>query len=107
MKYIITENQKDKIRLLRRLQLINPAVVDFFCDVVHSQYSICTYKIKKFYEEVQHQIIMNMLRGHFAHVSTRGNDWDILSGTMSEYIHKHFYDSISKYYNDKCQEPNT
>jgi hypothetical protein len=100
MKYIITEEQDLKLRLLRRLRVIDQSIENH-CKDISRHYNICKESIDVFFNSVCEYIIEDMYYAHFSDIDDLSEEWSILYEMIRKYIISRF-ELVEKFYNNKC-----
>ena len=104
MKYIVTESQSLKIKLLRRLHQINDELVLSCCELINTYFRICVYKQSFFYENVEEQIVVKLIRKDFSGNEYTSEDRANLSVKIRNFVKEHYSKLINNFYNNKCEE---
>jgi len=98
MKYIITEEQSNFLRLSRRLDNIDRGVKNY----LDSLDRICNYPIHALVDGVKYEISEYMKEKYFWDIDSE--EWEHLSEKIFKYIENEHLDYITEYYNKKCKK---
>jgi hypothetical protein len=97
MKYIITEEQSNFLRLSRRLDNIDRGVKNY----LDSLDRICNYPLHALVDGVKYAISEYMKEKYFWDMDSE--EWEHLSEKIFKYIENKHLDYITEYYNKKCR----
>ena len=98
MKYIITEEQSNFLRLIRRLDDVDRGVKNY----LDSLDRICNYPFDALVDSVKYEVSEYMIHKYFWDINI--DEWEHLSEKIFKYIENKHLDYITEYYNKKCKK---
>lgn len=105
MKYIITESQEIKIRLLRRLEAIDDAI-PFKMHEVLKFYHVCKDSVDVFIDVISGEISHDLYYVYFSDIEDDSKEWGMVCKMINKYIKDKFNDRITDFYNSQCDKKN-
>lgn len=105
MKFIITESQELKLRLLRRLDDIDNSI-PFKMREMLDFYDICKETQEIFIASVVAGIGDDLYYAYFSHVDDNTKEWKMVYDLMDGYIRMKFTDEMNNFYNKVCKRQN-
>ena len=103
MKYIITEDQNLRLKLLRRISVIDEMIVPSCERVLNWNYDICRYGVDVYVGSVASNIVEDMYYDYFSDIEDDSDEWYRLSEMMRNYVQNH-YRTIEKFYKKRCND---
>jgi hypothetical protein len=103
MKYIITEEQNLRLRLLRRISVIDEMIVPSCERVLRWGYDICRHDVNSYVSSVASNIVEDMYYEYFSDIEDDSDEWYRLSEMMKNYVQNH-YRTIEKFYKKRCND---
>ena len=100
MKYIITEEQSNFLKLSRRFHNIDRGVKNY----LETLDRICLYPFDALVDSVKYNILEYMRYKYFQDMDEGSEEWEHLSDRIFEYIDNNHLYYISEYYKKKCKE---
>jgi len=101
MKYIITEEQHLKLRLMRRLSDIDDSIPSKMKEILN-WYNICKMRVDNFLDAVIGGIISDMYYAYFSDIDDNSKEWDFISKIIEEYVNLKFGHQIADFYFQTC-----
>lgn len=105
MKFIITESQKLRLRLFRRLEEIN-GDIPFVMQRMSETFDICEIGIDDFIDSVISSVIDDLYYAYFSDIDDSSEEWKMVYDTTVEYILSEFTDGMNDFYNKVCKRQN-
>jgi hypothetical protein len=107
MKYIITEEQNLRVKILRRLgsvhEIINNELSYFYSQ--RSKYqNLCKYDLEDFITIVIQWICEKMYYDYFSDIDDTSEEWSSIHNIIVEYIESVHFKTIKHFYNKKCSK---
>ena len=103
MKYIITEEQSLKLRLLRRLYDIDDAI-PFKLRHIFRLYKICEMSVDIFIDSVVGEITSDMYYAYFSDIDDDSKEWNEAYNIIRKYIETVHHTTISNFYSETCKQ---
>lgn len=103
-KYIITESQGAKFRVLRRATHMD-AMIPRAQKMVAKYYDICERGLNFFIDLVCDEVCEVMALDYFGDVEEDSQEWLDIATTIHHYIKSKHSDDITKYYKTWCPDP--
>lgn len=100
MKYIITESQKTKLRLIRRLSDID-AMLHFKMVKCTNWFNVCEMGVSKFIETIKTMISDEMYQNYFEDIQSDSEIIE-LKKFIENYINTKHIDKIKEFYKNYC-----
>ena len=98
MKYIITEEQSNFLKLSRRFDDIDRRVKNYLKTLDR----ICNYPFNALVDNIKYEISEYMKEKYFWDINSE--EWEHLSEKIFKYIENNHLDYITEYYNKKCKK---
>ena len=99
MKYIITEEQSNFLKLSRRFDDIDRGVKNY----LETLDRICMYPFDALVDSVKYSVLEFIRYKHFLDMDIDSEEWEHLSVRIFNYIENKHLDYILEYYNKKCK----
>jgi len=103
-KYIITESQSAKFRVLRRAAHMD-AMIPRAQKMVAKYYDVCERGLNFFIDLVCDEVCEVMALDYFGDVEEDSQEWSDIATTIHHYIKSKHSDNITKYYKTWCPDP--
>jgi hypothetical protein len=100
MKYIITEEQSNFLKLSRRFDDIDRGVKNY----LETLERICMYPFDALVDSVKYSVLEFIRYKHFLDMDIDSEEWERLSLRVFNYIENKHLDYILEYYNEKCKK---
>jgi len=100
MKYIITEEQSNFLKLTRRFNDIDRGVKNY----LETLDRICNYPFDDLVDSVKYSVLEFIRYKHFLDMDIDSEEWVHLSVRIFNYIEDKHTDYILEYYNKKCKK---
>jgi len=100
MKYIITEDQENMIKLLRRLSLIDEKMIAYY---IGDFENICKHPVNVLIMDLGNTVVEYFYHNVFPNLEAGNKFWNKVHDIVYDYIKKNHYDFIKNHYDKICQ----
>jgi hypothetical protein len=105
MKIIITENQHDKIKVLRRLGYVDDLLnneLKTYITKLNIYINICDYNLDDFFTMIIQWVCERMYYNYFSDINDQSEEWNFMHNIIVKYLESAHFDTVKDFYHNHC-----